>query len=71
MSINAYTLSEDQREKARDVAYADVSAAFRWYLDNKNDGHGIILAGFSQGGEMCLELMKRKRGRRSWRLAPV
>ncbi len=58
MSINAYTLPEAEREKAKDAAYADISAAFRWYLDNENDGRGIILAGFSQGGEMCLELMK-------------
>ena len=58
MSINAYTLPETEREKAREIAYADISAAFRWYLRNENDGRGIILAGFSQGGEMCLELLK-------------
>ena len=58
MSINAYSLPETEREKAKQVAYADISAAFRWYLDNENNGRGIILAGFSQGGEMCLELMK-------------
>ncbi|MBO4872194.1 MAG: DUF3089 domain-containing protein, partial [Lachnospiraceae bacterium] len=58
MSINAYTLPEAEREKAKEIAYADVSAAFRWYLDHENNGRGIILAGFSQGGEMCLELMK-------------
>ena len=58
MSINAYTLPEAEREKARQVAYKDVSDAFRWYLDHENEGRGIILAGFSQGGEMCLELLK-------------
>lgn len=58
MSINAYSLSESEREKAKEVAYSDVSAAFRWYLDHENNGRGIILAGFSQGGEMCLELLK-------------
>ena len=62
MSINAYTLPEAERVKARDIAYADISAAFRWYLDNENDGRGIILAGFSQGGEMCLELLKEYYG---------
>ena len=58
MSMNAYRLSGEERAEARAVAYADVSAAFRWYLDNVNGGRGIILAGFSQGAQMCLELMK-------------
>ena len=62
MSINAYTLPEAEREEAKEIAYSDVSAAFRWYLDNENDGRGIILAGFSQGGEMCLELLKEYYG---------
>ena len=62
MSINAYTLPEAERDQAREIAYADVSAAFRWYLDNENEGRGIILAGFSQGGEMCLELLKEYYG---------
>ena len=58
MSINAYRLPGPEREEAKAVAYADISAAFRWYLDHENGGRPIILAGFSQGGEMCLELMK-------------
>ncbi len=62
MSINAYSLPEDERGKARDIAYTDISASFRWYLDNENEGRGIILAGFSQGGEMCLELLKEYYG---------
>ncbi|MBO4220774.1 MAG: DUF3089 domain-containing protein [Clostridia bacterium] len=62
MSINAYTLPEEGREKAKETACNDVSAAFRWYLDNENEGRGIILAGFSQGGEMCLELLKEYYG---------
>ena len=62
MSINAYTLPEAEREQAKQIAYRDISAAFRWYLDNENDGRGIILAGFSQGSEMCLELLKEYYG---------
>ena len=58
MSINAYRLSEEARSAAREVAYADVSDAFAWYLENVYDGRGIILAGFSQGADMCLELLK-------------
>ncbi|MBR3460067.1 MAG: DUF3089 domain-containing protein [Clostridia bacterium] len=62
MSINAYMLPEADREIAKEIAYSDISAAFRWYLDNENEGRGIILAGFSQGGEMCLELLKEYYG---------
>ena len=62
MSINAYLLDEGEREQAKRFAYGDVSAAFRWYLENENNGRGIILAGFSQGGEMCLELLKEYYG---------
>ena len=58
MSINAYRLPEADRAETRAVAYADISAAFRWYLDHENGGRSLILAGFSQGGEMCLELLK-------------
>lgn len=58
MSMNAYRLPESEREMTRTVAYADISAAFRWYLDHENNGRPLILAGFSQGAEMCLELLK-------------
>lgn len=40
------------------LAYSDVKAAFEYYLDNENDGRPIVLAGFSQGAEMVLRLMK-------------
>ena len=58
MSINAYLLPEEQHAIARQIAYRDVAAAFRWYLEHENAGRGIILAGFSQGGDMCQELTK-------------
>ena len=58
MSINAYTLGAEDFDKAMKNAYLDVSAAFRYYLDNENDGRPIVLAGFSQGAEMCIELLK-------------
>lgn len=58
MSINVYTLPADEREAARRIAYEDVADAFRWYLDHENHERGLILAGFSQGAEMCLDLLK-------------
>ena len=62
MSLNAYKLSKEEQEKAQEIAYTDISNAFRWYLDNENDGRGLILAGFSQGSQMCLELLKEYYG---------
>ena len=62
MSMNAYRLSETERAEAFSVAYGDVSAAFRWYLERENAGRGLILAGFSQGAQMCLELLKEYYG---------
>ena len=58
MSIGAYTLPAGDLDKAEKNAYLDVSAAFRYYLDNENGGRPIVLAGFSQGAEMCIELLK-------------
>ena len=62
MSINAYALSEPERARAEANAYLDVSAAFRWYLDHENGGRPIILAGFSQGSQMCLKLLEEYYG---------
>ena len=58
MSLGAYRLPEAERAEAKAVAYKDISAAFRWYLDHENGDRPLILAGFSQGSEMCLELLK-------------
>ena len=62
MSIRAYSLPEDERAQAKAVAYRDISDAFRWYLEHENNGRGLILAGYSQGAEMCLELLKEYYG---------
>lgn len=45
-------------EESYEIAYEDVSAAFEYYLENKKDDNPFVLAGFSQGAYMCLELMK-------------
>lgn len=54
----AYDQSEAVRERALERAYEDVSAAFRWYLDQRAEGRPIILAGFSQGGDMVARLIR-------------
>ncbi|MBR4235633.1 MAG: DUF3089 domain-containing protein [Clostridia bacterium] len=58
MSTNVFKLSAGEQKQAAQTAYKDVSEAFSWYLEHENDGRGIILAGFSQGAQMCVELLK-------------
>ncbi len=65
MSLKAYELPAEEMKQAQEIAYRDISAAFRWYLDHESEGRGLILAGFSQGGQMCLELLKEYFGNES------
>lgn len=57
-SMQIYALDAYAREQYLQVAYRDVSAAFKYYLENENNGRPIILAGFSQGADMCYRLLE-------------
>lgn len=57
-AMKIYDLSAEEREQYLEKAYGDVSAAFSWYLKNKNDGRPIVLAGFSQGADLCYRVLK-------------
>lgn len=59
-ALTVYEMPEDEREKYLSSAFEDVLAAFDYYYQNLNDGRPIILAGFSQGADMCLRLMKER-----------
>ena len=56
--LNAYILKAEEREQYLLYAYEDIKSAFRYYLDNYNEGRSIVLAGFSQGADLCIRLMK-------------
>ena len=58
--LNAYELSEEEREPYLASACEDISAAFDYYMEEYNEGRPIILAGFSQGGDLCIRLLKDK-----------
>lgn len=45
-------------KKALDLAYQDIKAAFRHYLDHYNQGRPIIVAAHSQGAEHATRLLK-------------
>ena len=58
IGLNVYEMPEADREPYLETAYADVRDAFLYYMENYNEGRPIVLAGFSQGADMCLRLMK-------------
>ncbi len=53
-----YSLESEQLEKYLSYAYADVRNAFVYYMEHWNGGRPVILAGFSQGADHCIRLMK-------------
>ncbi len=56
--LHVYTLSEEKQEIYLQRAYEDVKASFSYYLEHWNQGRPLILAGFSQGADMCIRLLK-------------
>lgn len=57
-SLAVYGLSWEKAEEYFEVAYGDVKAAFLYYFAHYNNGRPFILAGFSQGADMLLRLMR-------------
>lgn len=59
LKVYDFNLTSDaEREKYLKIAYKDVKAAFIYYLKHENKGRPFILAGFSQGADMCLRLAR-------------
>ena len=58
VGLNVYELPVEERESYLSIAYADVKDAFTYYLEHYNEGQPIILAGFSQGADMSIRLLK-------------
>ena len=57
-AMKVYSLSREEWEPYMELAYRDVSAAFAYYLEHENQGRPIVLAGFSQGADMCYRLLE-------------
>jgi hypothetical protein len=49
MSLYLFGGSEDALQEPLDIAYEDVRQAFRYYIENLNQGRPFIIAGHSQG----------------------
>ena len=54
------TLDTALIEQRFELAYHDVTEAFRYYLQHYNDGRPFILAGHSQGAKAIIELLKHE-----------
>jgi len=67
-AFGAFLLSSNDADKALDLAYADVRAAFDAFLSAQPPQRPIILAGHSQGSLHLLRLMAERRGRLAGRL---
>jgi hypothetical protein len=59
MNIATYVTSAEEHQRRFDVAFADVLAAFRYYLAHFDDGRGIVLLGHSQGAQMVERLVQQ------------
>lgn len=57
-SLEAYGLAEAECESCLEIAYNDVSEAFRYYLEHENQGRPIVLFGYSQGGDHVFRLLQ-------------
>jgi len=59
-SIELLILTREQQVEFLMTAFLDIMNSFDYYLNYYNNGKPFILAGFSQGSAMILELMKTK-----------
>ena len=62
-SLWAYLDTEAARKKAFDIAYADVEAAFRYYLKHHNRGRPLFILSHSQGSQIAVRLLRENYAR--------
>ena len=53
-----YSLDKEEQEEYLSIAYEDVKNAFIYYAENTDPSRPLILAGFSQGSDMVIRLIK-------------
>lgn len=66
MTFPVYQMSDEEMQPYFDIAYRDIADAFEYYMENLNGGRPIILAGFSQGSQLLLMLMKEYFGNEAY-----
>ena len=68
-AYGAFLLSGEDAQKALDLAYSDVSAAFDSFLRRVPAGKPIVLGGHSQGALHLIRLLRERQGQLRGRLA--
>ena len=58
VSLEVYDMPDEEAAKYFEIAYSDVRDAFLYYMQNCNNGRPLVLAGFSQGADMAIRLLK-------------
>ena len=58
MTFGTYFSKDAEHEQHFEIAFADVVAAFRWYLAHADAGRRIVLVGHSQGAQMVERLLR-------------
>ena len=58
VGLSVYELPAEEQKPYLSIAYEDVKDAFLYYLEHYNEGRPILLAGFSQGADMSIRLLK-------------
>ncbi|MDR2084582.1 MAG: DUF3089 domain-containing protein [Bacteroidales bacterium] len=58
ISFNTYGLNKEVFQEYRKIAVQDILDAFRYYMENLNNGRPYFLLGHSQGSSMLIELLK-------------
>ena len=53
-----YSLAKEEQELYLSMAYEDIKSAFIYYAEHTDSSRPLILAGFSQGADMIIRLMK-------------
>lgn len=55
---NVYSMPVKDREPYLQIAFSYVKEAFEYYMTHYNNGRPIIIAGFSQGADMSMRIVK-------------
>ncbi len=57
-ALSVYEMDNSKSRRYFDIAYRDTRKAFLYYMQHQNNNRPLILAGFSQGADMALRLLK-------------
>lgn len=57
--LGAYYLEGNDKKVRFDLAYKDIAKSFKYYLKHYNNNRPIIVAGFSQGSQHAIRLLKK------------